>query len=140
MREIKFRAKSRYDNGWLYGIPVQDKDGNWFILEHPCDGYIETSILGEIDPETIGRYIGVKDKKGREVYEGDIVNVLFDGFDEYIKGVVFWDEKRFCWNIKDSVGDDYYDYFTGKTPFEAIEKIKIIGNVYENSELLKQGK
>ena len=67
MREIKFRGK-RIDNGeWVYGdlLTKYIHHKGMTIVENGC-------IYHEVDPETVGQYIGEKDIVGREIYEGDI--------------------------------------------------------------------
>ena len=64
MREIRYRAKSRLNGQWVYGIPQNTAIDNWLIGSEP------------IDPETIGEWTGVDDVEGNPIYEGDIVETF----------------------------------------------------------------
>ena len=87
-------------------------------------------IYGRIDVNTIGQYTGLHDKNGKEIYEGDIIQILGG---EYEQGFYEWNEKV---QIKDLI----YDGFNLMMTISQIgnKAIEVIGNIYENPELLKE--
>ncbi len=112
-REIKSRARHAVDGSWYYGCfnPVKEKN-------ELCLGLFFQEIeLGFLDIKTLGDYIGLKDKNGKEIYESDIVREVLDG-------VVTYEAPAF-WAITQK-GSHF-------TPNEDCE---VIGNIYENEELL----
>ena len=80
----------------------------------------------EVIPETIGQYTGFHDRFGNEIYESDIVYVLSE--DE--NATIEWDEQtaRFIIHFDGWIAD--FDNYYGK-------ELEIIGNIYDNPELLE---
>jgi uncharacterized phage protein (TIGR01671 family) len=123
-RDIKFRGISKNTGKWIYG-DLSKKHGN--------DGFYYTieTLLGEfsiVETESVGEYTGLKDKNGKEIYEGDILYELsFDG-DAILCEVVFSNCAFMLkeWEIIDSF------------LYDSAKDMEVIGNVYENPELLNK--
>lgn len=116
MREIKFRAWDVWEQTWL------NEERCWQELENISRWNPE---VGEIFK--ISQYTGLKDKNGKEIYEGDILIWEING--KEIKASVIFDVGAF-WMDKDENGYSVCnDWYRGE--------YKIIGNIYENSELIK---
>lgn len=122
MRTIKFRGK-RVDNGeWVYGDLLRIH-GVPFIYPDPApNGWNDYEVI----PDTVGQFTGLLDKNGKEIYEGDIVE-----FGNRIQGrsKVVFDNGCFMAEAK-----NYETALTYRVSMHAM----VIGNIYDNPEMLKQ--
>lgn len=116
MREIKYRQLTR--DGWHYWGCFDDGTGSDFI--GPITTFAETASPNKSDP-----YIGIKDKNGVEIYEGDIFTFT-SGKKRLIGQVVFEDA---MFKMRDKHG-------WGAMVLQEEGDMEVIGNVHENPELL----
>lgn len=124
-REIKLRAlKLRpQENGMLQGFVYCNGDGVWF------DG--DRRFLHEIDTDTVSQYISVKDVKGREVFEEDIVTVTHN--DKIVlTGIIGYNIDRYIIDGKTNCMSN--NHF--KDISVSVDKLTVIGNIYENPDIV----
>jgi uncharacterized phage protein (TIGR01671 family) len=116
MRELKFRAWWRDARAWAY----------YGTARHGTVDYLS------IDPATEGQYTGLNDVNGVEIYEGDIISIP-TGFGYAVGGavVVKWSDDDAMFAVYSGGGEYLADFF------ECGKPIKVIGNTYENPELVE---
>ncbi|MCP8149159.1 hypothetical protein JKQ89_05075 [Listeria monocytogenes] len=138
MREIEFRAKvkrslqlEQIKNGWIHGGIFENK----IISRNTNEGSICAGFCSEVEimPETVGQFTGLRDKNGKKIFEGDIVEIIeIDAFGNLdwnrLKGKVMFSEG--AWLVTDNRS-------FAIPLWSEINEIKVIGNIYENTELME---
>ncbi len=133
MLRYEFRGKDK-DNNWVYGDlihGVNTKKGNLYILplKHNLANIPNCHYLDgvKIENETIGQFTGLADKNGVEIYEDDIVlKKIISGYDlnQKIVATMKSDFKtEYPWSDGNASGIVQCEY-------------EVIGNIYENPELI----
>ena len=131
-REIKFKAKRKDNNEWTYGyLEKQAVKGEEYYITSPCNEWINNCHI--VIPETISQYTGLKDKNGVEIYENDILQ-LFDTINEPREKVTIkWNNESACYEVLQLNGNHYsFDVRAAINPCE------VLGNIFDNSELLEK--
>lgn len=142
MREIKFRGKRLNNGEWIYGSLLvshfkDDKKERYFITQFSGNYTFEH----EVDPNTVGQFTGLRDKNGRDIWEGDI-------FKEDGSGIV-----RSVFRVpgglafEDNPVSFGYDHRAPVYPYSSIAEMQsvswlsqcceVIGNIHDDPELLK---
>ena len=169
-REIKFKGFHRDETGkekifvngewvkgyWVYGVPVFEEDRcyiiqNLFICSHCC---LCTCTKAHVIPETVGQYTNLKDKNGKEIFEGNIVKFFgMKGkitrecgafgigtskqinYDKLETKIPYGNSPAFCYNDNFiSLWELWWNYEQDDNPLYEVE---VIGNIYENPEMLE---
>lgn len=161
MREIVFRGKDIDNKGWVYGALVQQQGHplgeKTLIISYSNyqHGDFSEAVTHEVDPATVGQYTGLVDKNGEQIFEGDIIMQNDNRLD--LVQVCFGE-----FGVRDIDTEDVVDkvvgFYTRVIPTDAISQMapfcydmqlndfwikklgsKVIGNIYDNPELLKDG-
>lgn len=128
MRDIKFRGKRLDNGGWVYGDFTRRKSRYAPQLDTTYGISDEFGTFRAVDQSTVGQFTGLCDKDGKEIYEGDIISA----YNGRIKGPVIFDKRGLAFGVPNGPNEIYQFSMN----FLESKDIKVIGNIYENPELL----
>ena len=132
MREILFRGKTKDE--WIYGN--YHKTSKRTIIQP------ERFFPFEVIPETVGQYTGLKDKNGKKIFEGDVVELYDKNNDIKMKACVEFGNpnKEYNWGYQlVATGETIpnLDILLWVEMEDTGAFIEVIGNIHDNPELLK---
>lgn len=157
MKEYKFRGKEIDTGKWVYGglfkepAPPQCfektlEDKYWIVYSDPRympDWNLPYKMVRtDVNKETIGQYTRLKDKDGKEIYEGDIVKIHKHNFDYGFKkdeiGQIKFIDGAFGFYREESKNEYYFNDLATESGYRELEYYEVIGNIYDNPELLEE--
>jgi uncharacterized phage protein (TIGR01671 family) len=132
MREIKFRGRQLLEHSgmgdtagkWLYGNVVIESTQTLMYWQEGSRMFCERVVR-----ETVGEWSSLKDKNDTEIYEGDVLQDTG------------WSDRRIVFAVEfgeqEYADGAYQEYAIGYNIDPTYKRYKVIGNIYENPELLK---
>lgn len=123
MRTIKFRGKRLDDGRWIYGYLTLISGGEGYIRDLASKKY----SVKRVDINTLGQFTGLKDSKGKEIYEGDYIKYDFGSHTSY--EIAAFRNGRFI-----SL-DPAYPYREDALHL-FLDKAVVVGDIYDNFTLV----
>lgn len=131
--EIKFRGLSP-SGKWVYGYYVERDGYDKGMI------YDRSGLVTDVDPKTVGQFIGLTDKNGTPIFKGDILNTNYSLNSRIVSPYYVASSLPFIELLNEN-GNSYDngDFYEGSDiQSHNWEKFEILGNIYQNSELLVQ--
>ena len=136
MRTIKFRGKTDSWK-WCFGYFLHDGQRGRFVI---TDGLLE---INRVNPDTVGQYTGLKDKSGKEIYEGDILRSdeypfsnMEDGARDNYFGIIEWSDEDAMFVLtcfKDPKSDAFviFNGISDEITQQKLEDFEIVGDIHD---------
>lgn len=152
MRNILFRGFHNDENGeqkafvngewvkgfWIHGNLLIDNDKHFYIM--PFEnvdydfGYLDACKLFKVIYRTVCQYTGLKDKNGKKIFEGDIIDISDC---EYIPHWINETKIKVQWDIERAGFDPFCEDAIDCREYVSADEVEVIGNIFENPELIE---
>ena len=138
MRQIKFRGKDIETGEWLYGYLVQPigQNPSIYVQDVKTEG-VASFFVYDVEESTVGQFTELLDKNENEIYDGDIVKApLLDPIfrdilkDAFTEAVVKYNNGAFVVSYYNESHNIYIQ--------DLYEKIEVIGNIHDNTDILDE--
>ena len=126
-REIIFRGKDFLKEEWVYGDLVKTK--NFVAIKKTNGDYFHPT---QVSPNTVGQYTGLKDKNGKQIFEGDILGYIGkrkDNMNKVYRRKVVFHEGMFALLSKELPAYSALNYHCMEDGRSAWS---VIGNIHDN--------
>ena len=135
MRQIIFRGYNLKNKKWLYGYYLVNR-GQHFICPEGIQNPLASWEDFMVEEESVGEWTGLKDKNGKEIWEGDIVGFpislfyeLDDDDDEFVTAKISFTYGSFAVIYRGGIEKIFLQ--------DLCDEIEVVGNTYQNKEILK---
>ena len=142
MKQILFRGKRIDNNEWVHGFYFESLADGMKHCYIKYETWDEGFVTYEVIPETVNQFTDLCDKNGKKIFEGDIISATALDTGEEQRAVI-----GFGNFIDENNNDKYIGFFiefdgikttiTQLSMEECKNRIEVIGNIYDNPELLE---
>ena len=148
MRGILFRGKRIDNNEWVRGFYFESLADGMRHCYIKYETWDEGFVTYEVIPETVNQFTGLCDKNGNKIFEGDILleeekEYSLEEYGEKVVGthniVAYWNEKACGFWVRRTDKPKGKIYVPEEPLCESFaEELKVVGNIYDNPELLEE--
>lgn len=128
-----YRVYDNEDKCWIKDNVYLNPDGDLFLIKQSLFGAVKTPLLLDVDRYTYHKDIGLQDRNGEEIYEGDYLLARVDE-DKSVIGLVSFVNDLSAYVILCTDSDEFYTLGS-----EVCEFIEIVGNVFDGYEVEENG-